>query len=284
MILPARTQQKSITNPSLILGKYSYSLLPCCPRQSITRIIYVLEGWPGHGVSVAGLAREASLLEDGVRTGLDCRELARAEIRLKVSEQARVKSEAGKQIVRDLLAGEIPKHGPQFIFFVETDPMIYSEKFVGSFFKEYVPTLAVCVIAKHVEEDHRFEQLPVLLGKVEVMIFGIIFNKLLEGARAVGAIAAQDSKWDKMKTEAFTDKIRCHLTPSQCVIRKIPKGLFALSGFVNRLDGCILVMHINKKSVIGAKCELTFEFKVARCKDLLKIAGSGYHVSSSLSA
>jgi hypothetical protein len=284
MILPSRTQQKSITNPSLILGKYSYSLLPCCPRQSITRIIYVLEGRPGHGVSVAGLAREASLLEDSFCAGLECRELARAEIRLKVSEQAWAKSEAGKQIVRNLLPGEIPKHRPQFIFLMEADPMVYGEKFVCTVFKEYMPTLAVCVIAKHVEEDHRFEKLPVLFSEVEVMIFGIIFDKLLEGARAVGAIVAQHGKRDKMKTEAFTDKIRCHFTPGQCVIGKIPERLFALSGLVNGLDGCIPVMHINQKSVIGTKCELTFEFKVAMGKDLLKIVGSGYHVSSSLSA
>ena len=209
-------------------------------------------------------------MDDRFCTRLECRDLARAEIRLKVSEQARAESEAGKQVVRDLLPGEIPKHGPQFIFLMEADAMIDGEKFVCIFFKEYVPTLAVCVIAKHVEEDHRFEKLPVLLGEVEVMIFGIIFDKLLEGTRAIGSIVAQHGKRDKMKTEAFTDKIRCHFTPGQCVLWKIPKGLFALGGFVNRLDGCILVMHINKKSVIGTKCELTFEFKVAMRKSIFK--------------
>ena len=50
---------------------------------------FVLEGWPGHGVSVAGLAGETSLFENGFRTGLECRKLARAQIRLKVREQAR---------------------------------------------------------------------------------------------------------------------------------------------------------------------------------------------------
>ena len=214
-------------------------------------------------------------MEDQFRTRLECRDLARAEIRLKVSEQARAEGEAGKQVVRDLLPGEIPKHGPQFIFLMEADPMIYGEKFVCTIFKEYVPTLAVCVIAKHVEEDHRFEKLPVLLGEVEVMIFGIVFDKLLEGARAIGSIVAQHGKRDKMKTEAFTDKIRCHFTPGQCVIRKIPKGLFALGGLINRLDGCILVTHINKKSVIGTKCELTFEFKVAMCKCIFKYCKIG---------
>lgn len=233
-------------------------------------IIFVLEGWPGHGVSVAGLAGKASLLEEGLRTCLECRELARAEIRLKVSEQARAWTEAGEQIVRDGLPGEIPKHGPQFIFLVEADAMIYGEEFVGILFKEYVPTLAVCVIAEHVEEDHRFEKLPVILGEVEVMIFGIVFDKLLEGARTVGAIVAQHGERDQVKTETLTNKIRSHFTPGQCVIGKIPKGLFALSGLINRLDGCILVVHINKKSVIGAKCELTFELKVAMRKCIFK--------------
>ena len=223
-------------------------------------------------------------MKDDSRACLECREFAGAEIRLKVSEQAGAEVEAGKKLVRDLLPGEIPKHGPQFIFLVEADPMIYGEEFMCIFFKEYMPTLAVCIIAEHVEEDHGFEKLPIILGKVEVMIFGIVFNKLLKGTCAIGAIVAQHGKGDKVKTEAFTNKIRRHFTPSQCVIGKIPKGLFALGGFVNRLDGCILVMHINKKSVIGAKCELTFELKVPMRKNLLKIIGGSYHVSSSLSA
>ena len=49
----------------------------------------VSEWRPGRGVSVAGLAGEVSLLEDGVGAGSECRDLAWAEIRLKVSEQAR---------------------------------------------------------------------------------------------------------------------------------------------------------------------------------------------------
>lgn len=47
-------------------------------------------------------------MEDGLRTCLECRELARAEIRLKVSEQARAWTEAKEQIIRDGLPGEIP--------------------------------------------------------------------------------------------------------------------------------------------------------------------------------
>jgi len=167
---------------------------------------------------------------------------------------------------------------------VETDPMIYGEEFVGILFKEYVPTLAIGVIAKHVKEDNGFEKLSVILGEVEVMIFRIVFDELLEGARAIGAIVAQHGKGDKVKTETFTNKICRHFTSGKRVFGKIPEGLFALRGFVNRLDGCILVVHINKKSVIGAKRELTFEFKVAMRKDLLKMIGGGYHVSSSLSA
>jgi len=61
------------------------------PVQRVTMYdgFVVSKGGPGHGVSVAGLAWEVSLLEDGFRTGFERGELARAEIRLKVSEQAR---------------------------------------------------------------------------------------------------------------------------------------------------------------------------------------------------
>ena len=75
--------------------------------------------------------------------------------------------------------------------------MIYGEEFMRIFFKEDVPSLAVCVIAKHIKEDNGFEQLPVILSEVEVVIFEIIFNELLEGTCPVGTVVAEDRSFDR---------------------------------------------------------------------------------------
>jgi hypothetical protein len=86
---------------------------------------------------------------------------------VKVSEQARAKSEAGKQIIRDLLPTEIPKHGPQFIVPRGSRCHDLWRRVCAYFFKEDVPTLAICVIAEHVEEDNGFESCSVVSVKLK---------------------------------------------------------------------------------------------------------------------
>jgi len=162
--------------------------------------------------------------------------------------------------------------------------MIYGEEFVRTLFEEDVPALAICVITEQVEEHDGFEELPVVYGEVEVVIFDVIFNELLERTRAVGTVVAQDRERDKVEAETFADEIRRHFTSRQRVFGEIPKRLLAFAGFVNSLNGAALIMDFNKEGVVRAKRELTFEFKVAERKNLLKVIGGCYHVSSSLSA
>ncbi len=140
--------------------------------------------------------------------------------------------------------------------------MIYGEEFVRILFKEDVPTFSIRVIAEEVEEDNGLEELLVVFGEVEVVIFGIVFNELLEGARAVGTVVAQHRERDKVKAEAFADEIRRHFTSGQRVFGEIPKRLLAFSGFVNSLNDAALMVDVNKKSVVRAKRDLTLEFKV----------------------
>lgn len=235
-------------------------------------------------MSVAWLAGEVSLLEYRFCAGLQSGDLARAEIRSKVSQQARAKREAGEQILRYLLPTEIPKHSPQFVVLVEADPMIYGEEFVRTLFKEDVPAFAIRVITEQVEEHDGLEELTVVCSEVEVVIFDVIFDELLERPRAVGTVVAQDRERDKVEAETFADKICRHFTSRQRVLGEIPKRLLAFAGLVNSLNGCVLMVDFSKEGVVRAKRELTFEFKVAERKNLFKIFGGCYHVSSSLSA
>ena len=71
--------------------------------------------------------------------------------------------------------------------------MIYGEEFVRTLFEEDVPALAICVITEQVEEHDGFEELPVVYGEVEVVIFDVIFNELLERTRAVGTVVAVEN-------------------------------------------------------------------------------------------
>ena len=75
---------------------------------------------------------------------------------------------------------KVPKHGPQFIVFVETNPMIDGVEFMRVILEEDVTAFSVGVVAEQVEEHDGFEELLISLGEVEVVIFGIVFDELLE--------------------------------------------------------------------------------------------------------
>jgi len=173
-------------------------------------------------VSVAGLAGEVSLCENGFRPGAERGDLARAEIRFKVSEQAGAESEAGEQVIRNLLPAEIPKHSPQFVVLVEANPVINGEEFMSAILKKDVPAFSIRVVAEQVEEDDGFEELPVIFGEVEVVIFEIVLDELLERPRAIRTVVAEDRERDKVKAETLADEIRGDFTSRQRVFGEVP--------------------------------------------------------------
>ena len=161
------------------------------------------------------------------------------------------------------MPAEIPKHGPQFVVFVKTNPMIDGVKLVCVILKEDVTALSISVVAKQIEEHDRFEKPSVFISKIKVVIFGIVIDILLERTRSIRTIIAECGEWDYVKAKRLADKICRDLTPCQRVLREIPKGLLAAQGFVN--GGIILpfMMDSGEEGVIRAKGELTFDLKVA---------------------
>ena len=206
----------------------------------------VMSQWgPREGTSVARLARESPTFENGFGSGTECGELTTAEIRLEICKQGGAQREAGEEFIGNLLPAEIPKHSPQFIIFVETNSVIDGKELVRAFLEEDVPTFAIRIITKQVEEDNGFEEFLVVLGKVKVVIFEVVLDILLERTRSMWTILTKRGEWHKVKTETLADNIRSDFALRQRVTGEIPERLLAARGFVDRWIGRILIMYLN---------------------------------------
>ena len=106
------------------------------------------------------------------------------------------------------------------------------------------------------------------MGEVEVVIFSVVFNKLLKGARTIRACFAQDGERHKAKTQGLTDEISRHFAVSERVFRKIPEGLFAALGLIYGRIRFALMGNFNQECIVRAERELTSEFKVTMLKGL----------------
>ena len=59
-----------------------------------------------------------------------------------------------EQVVWNLLPGEVPDHGAEFVLFVKTNPVIDGKKFDRRFvFEENVTAFAVGIVDEQVEEN-----------------------------------------------------------------------------------------------------------------------------------
>ena len=161
------------------------------------------------------------------------------------------------------MPAKVPKHAPQFVIFVETNPMIDGVEFMRVVLEEDVTAFSVGVVAEQVEEHNGLEELPVSLGEVEVMIFGIVIDELLERTRTVRAIVAECGERDKVKAKRFTDQVRGDFASCEAVLREIPEWLLTAQGFVNGGVFPVFVMDGDQESVIRAKGELAFNFIIA---------------------
>jgi hypothetical protein len=175
-------------------------------------------------------------------------------------EQALDPGKRRKQVLRNLLPAEIPKHSPQFIVFVETDPVIDGIQFMRAALKEDMTAFSVGVITKQVEEHNRFEELFVFLAEAEVVIFGIVFDELLERTFSIRTIVAERGKRDDVKAKRLADAIRGDLAPCQRVLGEIPERLFAARRLINSRILPAFMINGDKERVIRAKGELAFEF------------------------
>lgn len=111
--------------------------------------------------------------------------------------------------------------------------MIDGVEFMRVVLEEHVTAFSIRVVAEQVEEHDRFEELPVILGEAEVVIFGIIFDELLKRTRAVWAVLTQRGKRNNMKAKRLTHEIRGDFASCKSVLGKIPEWLLAAQGFVN---------------------------------------------------
>ena len=146
----------------------------------------------------------------------------RAEIRRKSRNQICYLGKMREQVIWNPLPGEVPEHGPQFVVFMETNPVIDGIQFVRLVLKENVTALSVRVVAEQVEEHDGLEELFVVLGEIEVVIFGVVLDELLERTRAVRAIFTERGERDKVKTETLADDIRGDLAQCERVLFKVP--------------------------------------------------------------
>ena len=161
------------------------------------------------------------------------------------------------------MSGKIPKHGPQLVLFMEADPMIDGIEFVRILLEEDMAAFSIGVVAKQIEEGDGLEELLVSICEIEVMIFRIVFDQLLERPRAVGTILAQCGERDDVKTEMLADEVRGDLPACERVLGEIPKRLLAAHGFVNGRVFPALVLDNDKKRVIRAKHELARDLVIA---------------------
>lgn len=172
-------------------------------------------------------------------------------------------------------ACEIPDHGPQFIILVETQSVVNCPEF-ASIIEENMTAFAVGIIAEQVKEDNRFKEGFFIISEIEVVVIGIEFDVLLKRTCAERTIGAEAGKWNKAKSQRFTDEIRGDLAQGEGIVFEIPEGLLATRGLIDGGESLALVMHIHKEGVVRAKQELAFEFDLSLRKYLLeKIVGHG---------
>ena len=68
--------------------------------------------------------------------------------------------------------------------------MVDQPQFARLFLDDDMTAFAVSVVAQQVEKHNRFQAGLIFITEIEVVIIWIVFNKLLDRARAVGAIFA----------------------------------------------------------------------------------------------
>ena len=173
------------------------------------------------------------------------------------------------------MTSEIPDHGAEFIVFVETYPVIDGEEVVSVIFKENVTAFAVGVVGKEIEEDDRAEHFFFFRFEVEVVMFDIVVDVLLQRAWAVGAVLTIDGERDDVKAERLAQVIGGDFAQGKRVIGKIPKRLLAFAWLIHSLIRFALVMDIHEECVIAAKHELAFEFVFAVSEGGLDCLWSG---------
>src|SRR4030067_3688086 len=128
-------------------------------------------------------------------------------------------------------------------------PMIYRPQLVGLFLDQHVASFAICVIDQEIKQCHGIQSSPVGGFECKEMIFRIVFDKLLERARAVGCGFPEDGNRNEMKSEGFTDDEGGHFPSCKCGNRKIPQGLLTPGWFGNRGYLQFGVMDAYKKGV-----------------------------------
>lgn len=198
----------------------------------------------------------------------------RAEIRLQQRGPVLRGGKRREQFFGDGLTGKVPDDGAKFVFRVKANAVINGVEAARAVFKEDVAALAVGVVDEQIEKRDGFEQLLVLVCEIEVVIAGVVFDELLERARAVGTVFAQRGERDDVKAKRLADDVRGDLAQRQCAFLEIPERLFAARGFIHGGIFFSFVRDLDEKRVIRAKHELTLDLKVAVLEGLSKFSHS----------
>jgi len=209
------------------------------------------------------LTREDPSFENGFRTSAEGVAFARVEIRLESRKQAFDPGERRQQILRDLLPGEVPEYSPQFVVFVEADPVIDGVQFVRILLEEYMTALSIRVVAKYVKQHDGPQELLVFLGEGEVMIFGVVLDHLLERPCPEGTVRAQGGERNDVKAKMLTHQVCGNFTSRQSVFREIPERLLAAGGLIDSMIFPACMADRDKERIIRAKRKLARDFVIA---------------------
>lgn len=148
--------------------------------------------------------------------------------------------------------------------------MVDGVKVMRFVFKENMTAFAVGVVGEGVEEDDGAKLLFIFGREVEIVIFDIVFDVVLQRAGSVGTVIAIDSERDNVKAERLTQDVGGDFAQGEGVVGEVPERLFTFARFVDGFDRFAFVVYIHKEGVVAAEHELTTEVVLAigeRCAD-----------------
>ena len=225
------------------------------------------------GVAPAGLVhREAPGSYESPGAGPHCVALERVEqLRERVRQLGAGQRVDGlEQIVRDLLTGELPDHGPQLELAVEhqavvdaADPSVEPEQAVAA--------LAVGVVADEIEGAHRAELgvVGLVLVQGEVVLLEVGLDELLHRSDAEWSVAA-DRERHEVPAQRLGQLVGGHLSVVQAR-REVPEGTLAAPRLVDRPHHIVAARDLAEVRGVGAPGHAPQHLHLA----VLQCVGSG---------
>ena len=101
------------------------------------------------------------------------------------------------------MIGEVPYHSAEFGLFVEAYPMINGVELMAAVFEENMTAFAVSVVGEDVKKNDRSKFLFIFDGEIEVVIFDVVFDVLLQRTGSMRTIFTIDCDGYDMQAKGF---------------------------------------------------------------------------------